>query len=129
MLSYWLNSESLQSNWLIHAYTPPCRPVSDNIIHNERDLRIVTLLQTVPKQLHHFIPMFRIQIHRIHMFLGLPDPDPDPLFRGMDAGFGSFYHQAKIVRKSLIPTVLCLLLKNDIIGPSKSNKQKNFFLN
>ncbi len=26
--------------------------------------------------------MLRIRIHRIHMFLGLPDPDP--LFRGMD---------------------------------------------
>ncbi len=23
-------------------------------------------------------------IHRIHMFLGLLDPDPDPLDRGMD---------------------------------------------
>ncbi len=28
--------------------------------------------------------MFRIRIHRIHMFLGLPDPDPDPIVRGMD---------------------------------------------
>jgi hypothetical protein len=26
----------------------------------------------------------RIRIHRIHMFLGLPDADPDPLVRGMD---------------------------------------------
>jgi hypothetical protein len=26
----------------------------------------------------------RIQIHRIHMFLGHLDPDPDPLVRGMD---------------------------------------------
>jgi hypothetical protein len=26
----------------------------------------------------------RIWIHRIHMFLGLLDPDPDPLVRGMD---------------------------------------------
>jgi hypothetical protein len=25
-----------------------------------------------------------IRIHRIHMFLGLSDPDPDPLVRGMD---------------------------------------------
>ncbi len=28
--------------------------------------------------------VFRIRIHRIHMFLGLPDPDPDPLVRGMN---------------------------------------------
>jgi hypothetical protein len=33
------------------------------------------------------------------MFLGLLDPDP--LIRGMDPA-----HQAKIVRKTLIPTVL-----------------------
>jgi hypothetical protein len=26
----------------------------------------------------------RIRIHRIHMFLGLLDPDLDPLVRGMD---------------------------------------------
>jgi hypothetical protein len=25
-----------------------------------------------------------IRIHRIHVFLGLLDPDPDPLVRGMD---------------------------------------------
>jgi hypothetical protein len=28
------------------------------------------------------LTVFRIRIHRIHMFLGLPDPDP--LVRGMD---------------------------------------------
>ncbi len=49
-------------------------------------------------------------------------------------GSGSFYHQAKIVRKTLISTVLWLLfdflsLKNDVKVPSKSNVQKNFFLN
>ncbi len=26
----------------------------------------------------------RIRIHQIHVFLGLLDPDPDPLVRGMD---------------------------------------------
>jgi hypothetical protein len=29
-------------------------------------------------------PVLRIRIHRIHTFLGLLDPDPDPLVRGMD---------------------------------------------
>jgi hypothetical protein len=48
------------------------------------------------------------------------------------ASSGSFYHQAKIVRKTLIHTVLWLLfdilsLKKDVNVPSKSNKQKNFF--
>jgi hypothetical protein len=31
-----------------------------------------------------FRAVFRIRIHRIHMFLGLPDTDPDTLVRGMD---------------------------------------------
>ncbi len=45
-------------------------------------------------------------------------------------GSGSFYHQAKIVRKTLIrPTVLLLLfdflsLKNYVNVPVKSNKKK-----
>jgi hypothetical protein len=47
------------------------------------------------------------------------------------SGSGSFYCQAKKVRKTLIPTVLRLLddffyLKNDLNVASKSNKQKNF---
>ncbi len=29
-------------------------------------------------------PVLRIRIPRIHMFLGLPDPYPDPLFRDTD---------------------------------------------
>ncbi len=44
------------------------------------------------------------------MFLGLPDPHPDPLVRDMDpdpAPDSSIFKQkAKIVRKALIPTVL-----------------------
>ncbi len=45
----------------------------------------------------------------------------------------AYYHQAKIVRKTLIPTALLLLfdflsLKNYVNVRSKSNKQKNFFL-
>jgi hypothetical protein len=64
------------------------------------------------------------------MFLGLPDPDP--LVRGMGSGSGSFYHQAKIVKKNLdsycFVTLLDFLsLKNDVNVPSKSNKQKTFF--
>ncbi len=57
--------------------------------------------------------MLRIQIH---MFLGLTDPDPDLLVRDTDPD--PSITQAKIVRKTLIPTVLRLLydflsLKND----------------
>ncbi len=66
------------------------------------------------------------------------DPVPDPYVFGTSGywsvsqkyGSGSFYHQAKIVRKTLIPNVLWLFsdflsLKNDVCEPSKSNKQKN----
>ncbi len=64
----------------------------------------------------------------------IPDPDPfpsDPHVFGPPRS-GSFYHQAIIVRKTLIPSVLWLLLdflslKNDVNVPSNSNKQKNLF--
>jgi hypothetical protein len=74
------------------------------------------------------------------------DPDPsDPYVFGppgsgsisqrYGSGSRSFYHQAKIVRKTLIPTALYLLLfdflslKNDVRVnvPSKYNKKKNSF--
>jgi hypothetical protein len=32
----------------------------------------------------HWKPVLRIRIHRIHVFLGLQDTDPDTLVRGMD---------------------------------------------
>jgi hypothetical protein len=60
------------------------------------------------------------------------NPDLDPyVFRPPGSGSGSFYQQAEIVRKTLIPTGLLLLLdssslKNYVNIPSKSNKQKNF---
>ncbi len=73
-------------------------------------------------------------------WVSVADPDPsDPYVFGPPGsgsisqryryGSGSFYNQAKIVRKTEIPTVLWLLfnflsLKNDINVPSKSNKLK-----
>ncbi len=59
----------------------------------------------------------------------VPEQDPDPHVFGPPGsgsgstshryGSGSFYHHAKIVRKTLIPSS-----KNDVNVPSKSNKQK-----
>ncbi len=48
------------------------------------------------------------------------------------SGSRSFYHEAKIVSKTLIPTVLWLIfdflsLKNDVNVPSKRNKQKKIY--
>ncbi len=78
-----------------------------------------------------------------------PNPDPDPtdprVFgppgsgstsqrygsgSGSCSGSGSFYHHAKIVRKTLIPPILLptlfefLSLKNDVNVASKSHQQK-----
>ncbi len=49
--------------------------------------------------------VFRIRIRRIHMFLGLTDPNPGSISKRYGSGF---YNQAKKVpvRKTLIPTVL-----------------------
>jgi hypothetical protein len=45
---------------------------------------------------------------RIHIFLGLLDPDPETIGQRYGSGSGSesFYHQAKKVRKTLISTAL-----------------------
>jgi hypothetical protein len=39
--------------------------------------------KNIPDPQHCLQPVFRIRIHRIHMFLALPAPDP--LVRGMDS--------------------------------------------
>jgi hypothetical protein len=55
------------------------------------------------------------------MFLGFSDPHPDPLATSTDpaSGSGSFHHQVKIVRKTLISTVFnfFMTLKNDVNVP------------
>jgi hypothetical protein len=82
----------------------------------------------------------RIFSNILMLFVSVPDPDPpDPHVFGPSgftsqrsgSGSGSFCHQAKIVRKTLIHTVLWLLLdflslKNDVNITSKSSR-KTFF--
>ncbi len=70
----------------------------------------------------------RIRIHRIHMFLGLTYPDPDPLARGW---IRILLLSCKNSNKNLVSYCLVTLfdflsLKNDVNIPSKSNKQKIF---
>ncbi len=67
-----------------------------------------------------FKTVFRIRIHRIHMFLGLPDSDPDLLYSGKN-----FKKNLKFY--CFVTFLDFLSLKNDVNVPSKSNKQKNFF--
>jgi hypothetical protein len=84
-------------------------------------------------------------VHFVECSVEDPDPSHPHVFgpprsgsesisqrHGSGSGSGSFYNQAKIVRKTLIPTVLLLLfeflsLKNDLTVSSKGNKQKIFF--
>ncbi len=56
-------------------------------------------------------PVLRIltRIRRIRMFLGLLNPDPDPLVKGMDPD-PSIIKQKKF-KKTLIPTVMTYLWK------------------
>ncbi len=74
----------------------------------------------------------RIRIHRIHMFLG--HPDPDPLVRGMDPDPDPALDPdpSIIVQKSkknldsyyFVTLFDFVSLKNDVNVASKSNKQK-----
>jgi hypothetical protein len=50
--------------------------------------------------------LLRIRIYRIHLFLGLPGSGSLSQKYGSVSGSGSFYHHAKIVRKTLIPAIL-----------------------
>ncbi len=90
-----------------------------------------TRYRTEPK--HCYQPVFRIRIHGIHMFLCLPDPDLDPLVKGMDPDPDLsiiLLPSSKNSKKTLIPTVLWLLLdflssKNDINVPPKGKKEQD----
>jgi hypothetical protein len=44
----------------------------------------------------------RIRIHRIHMFLGLPDPGPDTLVRDMDPALDPDPDPSIIMQKTVI---------------------------
>ncbi len=105
-----------------------------------------------PQHLRGYLPSLAVLLSTRHWKVGpskvsmvktsVPDPDPQvygppgsgSISQRYGSGSGSFYHQAKIVWKTLIPTVLWLLLdflslKNYVNVPSKSNKQRNFFSN
>ncbi len=63
------------------------------------------------------------------MFLGLQDPDPDPLVRGMDPDPDPDLSSCKKSKKNLDSYYFATLfefisLKNDVNVASKSHKQK-----
>ena len=82
---------------------PPCLRFGKNFQKNPLGSQEQKFLQYL--FLIHIIwrPVLRIRIRRIHMFLGLLDPDPDPLVRGTDLDPFIIKQKSK---KTLIPTVL-----------------------
>ncbi len=76
--------------------------------------------------------MLRIRIHRIHMFLGLPDPDPLVRCMNPDPAPGPDPDPSIIMQNSkknldsyyFVTLFDFLSLKYDVNVPSKSNKQK-----
>jgi hypothetical protein len=69
----------------------------------------------------------RIRIHRIHMFLGLQDPYPDPLVRGMDPDpFITMQKSKKNLDSYYFVTLFDFLsLKNDVNVLQKVISRKN----
>jgi hypothetical protein len=55
---------------------------SDHRGRGARSLSVLDHLHNQSINCQNPFPVFRIRIHRIHVFFGLPDPDP--LVRGMD---------------------------------------------
>ncbi len=91
------------------------------------------LAHHLPAQATQLVPCTPSNCRRGRTLQGsVADPNPDPygphgsgsINHSYSYGSGLFYHQAKIVRKTLIPTVLWLFY----FLSSKSNKQNNFFL-
>ncbi len=78
--------------------------------------------------------MTKMSMHQVLRIRGSPGCGSGSGSISQRYGSGSFYNQVKIVRKTLFSTFFCLLfyflsLKNDVNVPSKTNKQKIFFLN
>ncbi len=74
----------MRANQRYSAFGSPPPPALDpapdpSIIKQKK-----TLISSVLWLLNNFLPMFRIRIwsRRIRMFLGIPDPHPDPLVNG-----------------------------------------------
>ncbi len=63
-------------------------------------------------------------IRRIHMFLGLLDLDT--LVRGNGSGSGSLYYQAKMVRKTLVPSVIDFFITFYLWNRCKCSVKNNF---
>ncbi len=128
---------------LLLAFSP--RPLLSPLYSLRRTFQFCATLPLLPL----FSPLLLlIQNILLHLLASVvPLSSSIAFLRDVDPAFGpsgsgsvsqryrsrSFYHQAKIVRKPLITTVLWLLhdflsLKNDVNVHSKSNKQKNFCL-
>jgi hypothetical protein len=86
--------------------------------------RAKPILVNADPDLKYFLTVLRIRIRRIYMFLGLLDLDPDPV-RGMDPDPNPDPSIIKQKKKKNLDSY-CFVTA---FRPSKSNKQKNFYLN
>jgi hypothetical protein len=48
------------------------------------------------------VPVLKIRIRRIHMFLGLPDLDSDPLVRGTDPALNPYLSNKGVERTEIM---------------------------
>jgi hypothetical protein len=74
---------------------------------NTRGRDLTRAVQASQHLLKVTVQMLRIRFRRIRMFLGLLDPDPDPVVRGTDPN-PSIIKQNYL--KTLIPTVVCFFM-------------------
>ncbi len=86
IICLFLGSCRLFSFMYAHIRFTTCTPYYPSIKclkqHSASRMRIKWQTLVQEKKQVEVKPLCRIRIHKIHMFLGLPDPDP--LFRGMD---------------------------------------------
>jgi hypothetical protein len=104
-VSQWKNIR--KKNGKVPGFVPNCDSVKERKLYSA----VKTEKPLIDEQQSNFFKAvfrIRIRIHRIHVFFDLPDPDP--LVRGMDPDpapdTDPFYHHAKMIRKTLNPTIL-----------------------
>jgi hypothetical protein len=91
------------------SFQIPQRPKRIMVLHRNVTVRSCSSknITNIRRQLKlAFKPVLRIRIRiRIHVFLGLPGSGSGSTSQSYGSGSGSFSHHAKIVRKTLIPTI------------------------
>jgi hypothetical protein len=98
------------SDWKIIALQSQPPSTHIELLNSKLSRKMPMHFTSIPISFFWFFssPFFMLsftRVRRIRMFLGLLDLDPLVRGYGSGSGSGSFYHQAKVVLKTLIPTV------------------------